>query len=202
MKEEVESCAKARADLLHMDIMDGHFVPNISFGPRFVKETGRVSKLPMEVHLMVERPLDFVEAFADAGAAWFTVHAESQNPQAALDRARQLGMRTGLAIKPGTPVSQVEAQLEELDLILVMSVEPGFSGQEFMPSALGKIEQLARIKRDRGLDYIIAVDGGVNAETGPQCIRAGAEMLAVGSAFFRAEDRPSLVKALKDAPAL
>ena len=197
LSSELASCEDAGADLLHMDIMDGHFVPNISFGPRFVKQAGSVSTLPMEVHLMIAKPLDFLQAFIRAGASWITVHAETQNWVEALKAAKKAGLKAGVALKPKTPVSRIQGILPEVDLVLVMSVEPGFSGQKFMGSSLDKISQLHALKQEKGFDYIIGVDGGINQETGRECVAAGAGLLAVGSAFFKARDKKAFVQALK-----
>jgi len=195
--EELRSCRDAGVDLIHLDVMDGHFVPNISFGPAFCSAISRSTDLPVEAHLMVTHPAGLIAAFADAGASWINLHVESQGVDEALFLAESKGLRTGLVLKPRTPVDDVERHLEALDMVMVMTVEPGFAGQEFLEDMLPKIEALRDIREREGLDFTIAVDGGVNLKTGPRCIRAGAEFLAVGSAFFKSEDRKEFVRMLK-----
>lgn len=197
LADELRSCKDAGADLVHLDVMDGHFVPNISFGPAFCSAISRSTDLPVEAHLMVTHPAGFVAAFAEAGVSWINFHIESQGVEEALFLAESRGLRTGLVLKPRTPVDAVERHLEALDMVMVMTVEPGFAGQEFRQDMLPKIESVRDIREKGGFDFKVAVDGGINLETGPLCIRAGAEFLAVGSAFFSAENRKEFVSALR-----
>src|SRR3712207_3874200 len=185
--EEVRAVEAAGADWLHLDVMDGAFVPNITFGPAVVRALKPLSRLPFDVHLMVQAPDRFLEAFRDAGADIMSVHPEAgPHLHRTLRRIRELGARAGLVLNPATPVEAAEWVLEDLDLILVMSVNPGFGGQGFIASQLAKIARLRRMIDDAGLPIVLEVDGGVNPETARQCRDAGAEALVAGSAVFRA----------------
>ncbi len=195
--DELRSCKEAGVDLVHIDVMDGHFVPNITFGPAFCSAVAGSTNLPIEVHLMVTHPASMVAAFAEAGASWINFHIESQGVDEALFLAESRGLRTGLVLKPKTPPDAIERHLEAIDMVMVMTVEPGFAGQEFIKDMLPKIEAIRNLRDREALGFIIAVDGGINLQTGPLCVRAGAEFLAVGSAFFKAEDRKEFVKTLK-----
>ena len=188
----------AGAQMLHYDVMDGHFVPNISFGVPVLESLHKT--LPgafYDVHLMISRPLDYVQPFAKAGAGCITFHLESESDAAATIAAiHAAGCKAGLSIKPGTPAQRVLPYLDELDLVLVMSVEPGFGGQKFMPSALDKLRWLKAEREARGLSYLLEVDGGVDAATAPLCVEAGADVLVAGSAVFGAADPAAAVGAL------
>lgn len=197
LAEELRSVEEAGADLVHLDIMDGHFVPNLTFGPVVVKGMRELSRLPFEAHLMISEPARYARSFAEAGVQWLTFHVESEGWEEALAEAKELGLKRGLALNPETPTSAVEPSLGELDLVLVMSVHPGFAGQCFIPEVLPKVERLREIKERERLGFLIGVDGGINREIAPIVARAGAELVAVGSAFFKAPDRAELVKFLK-----
>lgn len=183
---------------LHLDIMDGNFVPNISFGPGVVKALrSRDAKLFFDVHLMLARPDKYVESFAAAGADLITVHVEPEYPVAeTLRRIRALGKQAGISLNPDTPAEALLPFLDEIDLVLVMSVFPGFGGQKFMPEVLPKIEKLAQWRRERGGKWRIEVDGGVDSETAPRCLAAGADTLVAGTAFFRAPDKKAFIQAV------
>ena len=189
----------AGAQMLHYDVMDGHFVPNISFGVPVLKSLHKA--LPdafYDVHLMIDDPLTYAEPFAKAGASLITFHLECGCDTAAtLARIRALGCKTGLSVKPHTSVQALFPYLDQLDLALVMSVEPGFGGQKFMPMALDKIHALREEIDRRGLSYLLEVDGGVDAATGPACVDAGADVLVAGSAVFGAADPAAAVAGLK-----
>ena len=184
--EEAAAVEQAGADWLHVDVMDGHFVPNITMGPVVVKALRPITKLPLEVHLMIEQPIRYLDAFAEAGADILSVHPEAgPHLSRSLQRIRQLGCKAGAVLNPATPVEAVESVLDELDLVLVMSVNPGFGGQSFMTSQLRKIERLRALIDASGSDIIIEVDGGVTGETAPRCLAAGATALVAGTAVFR-----------------
>ena len=189
----------AGAQMLHYDVMDGHFVPNISFGMPVLKSLHKA--LPdafYDVHLMIDDPLTYAEPFAKAGASLITFHLECGCDTAAtLARIKALGCKTGLSVKPHTSVQALFPYLDQLDLALVMSVEPGFGGQKFMPMALDKIRALREEIDRRGLSCLVEVDGGVDAVTGPACVKAGADVLVAGSAVFGAADPAAAVAGLK-----
>lgn len=188
----------AGAQMLHYDVMDGHFVPNISFGVPVLKSLHK--SLPdafFDVHLMISHPLAYAQAFAGAGASLLNFHLECEDDVAKTLRAvRALGCKTGLTIKPATPPEALAPYLDELDLVLVMSVEPGFGGQKFMPAALDKLRWLRAEREKRGARYLLEVDGGVDEATGPLCVDAGADVLVAGSAVFGVPDPAAVVRRL------
>jgi len=182
LAEEVQQLEAAGAQSFHLDIMDGHFVPNLSFGLPVVEAVRRVTTRPLDVHLMIDNPGRFLEAFRDAGADLLTVHVEvAERPDELLARIRSLGLAAGLTLNPDTPLAALEPYLSLCDLVLVMSVEPGFGGQRFRPVAL---EKLRRLRRRVGSDTLLSVDGGVNPETIRDCARAGADLFVVGTALL------------------
>ena len=189
------------ADMLHFDVMDGHFVPNISFGAPVLKSLH--AALPdafYDVHLMISHPLQYAGDFAKAGADLITFHLESEDdPGEVIDAIHAAGCKAGLSVKPGTPASAALPFLSRLDLALVMSVEPGFGGQKFMPMALDKLAFLREACAERGLAPYLEVDGGVDAVTGPQCVSAGADLLVAGSFLFGAPSADEAARALKQA---
>ena len=198
LADDCRMVLNAGADWLHYDVMDGHFVPNISFGVPVLKSLHK--NLPdafYDAHLMISHPLQYVDAFAKAGATLINFHLESEdNINETLAAIRAAGCKTGLTIKPGTSPEALLPYLDQLDLVLVMSVEPGFGGQKFMPSALDKLRWLKTEREKRGLSYLLEVDGGVDAVTGPQCADAGADVLVAGSAVFAAKDPAAAVQML------
>ena len=199
LEQDCRAVLDAGADMLHYDVMDGHFVPNISFGVPVLKSLH--AGLPdafYDVHLMITDPLFYAEAFAKAGADLITIHLECDSPiEETLDKIHALGCKAGLSVKPGTPVQEVFPYLDKLDLVLVMSVEPGFGGQKFMPSALEKLAALKAECAARGLSPWLEVDGGVDDTTAPLCVAAGANLLVAGSAVFGAKDPAAAVARLK-----
>ena len=198
LAEDCRLVLDAGAAMLHFDVMDGHFVPNISFGVPVLASLHRgMPSAFFDVHLMISHPLAYVDAFAKAGADLVNFHLESEDePGAVLAAIRAAGCKTGMTIKPGTPAEALLPWLDQLDLVLVMSVEPGFGGQKFQASALYKLEALKKEREARGLSFLLEVDGGVNAETAPFCVEAGADVLVAGSAVFAAADPAAEVRAL------
>ncbi|MCS7285931.1 MAG: ribulose-phosphate 3-epimerase [Anaerolineae bacterium] len=183
--EQVKEAEAAGADYIHVDVMDGHFVPNITVGPLVVKALRRITPLPLDVHLMIEKPERFVEEFSRAGADIITVHWEAcPHIYRVLWKIRELGKRAGVSISPATPVWVLEEILEETDLILVMTVSPGFGGQKLIPNALAKVEKLKDMLKQKNVAPEIEVDGGINEETAPLAVRAGAQVLVAGAAIF------------------
>jgi ribulose-phosphate 3-epimerase len=185
LANEVAAAERGGATILHVDIMDGHFVPNITFGPPVVKALRPITNLPLDCHMMVEDPDDFIPAFAEAGANMMSVHQEvCRHLHRTLQHIEQHGMLPGVVINPATPVETLIEVLPMVHYVLVMSVNPGFGGQKFLPLALDKIAQLAELREEMGLNYRIEVDGGVAHDTVAQVVEAGADMLVAGSAVF------------------
>ncbi len=197
--EDVQRMENAGVDWLHVDVMDGHFVPNITLGPLIVQALHPHTNLFLDVHLMIERPERFIPAFSRAGADLLCVHAEAcVHLNRVIQLIRDSGCQTGVALNPATPPGILDYTLESLDLVLVMSVNPGFAGQDFIPSALAKIEKLARIRERRRLDFLIQVDGGINEQTAASVIRAGADVLVAGSALFGNDQPARVVQAFRE----
>lgn len=197
LDREIKKVEAAGADMLHIDIMDGHFVPNITIGPAVVKYIRKATKLPLDVHLMIEEPARFSAAFADAGGDIITMHIEAIRPagfKAEAARLKQKNIKTGISLNPATPLEEIRPVLDTADLVLVMSVNPGFSGQEFIPAAVPKIKELRSIYKGD-----IAVDGGVNDKVAGDLIRAGANILAAGSYIFGAQDVKAAIERIRNA---
>ncbi|MDD5568406.1 MAG: ribulose-phosphate 3-epimerase [Candidatus Omnitrophica bacterium] len=195
--EEIKRVEKAGADMLHIDVMDGHFVPNITIGPVVVKCIRKCTKLPLDVHLMIENPQKYIDTFIDAGSDMITVHIETISGSGLKMQERKLksrGIKFGVSLNPATPVARIKSVLKYADFILVMSVNPGFGGQSFIPAAISKIKELRAIFKGD-----ISVDGGINELTAQSVIRAGANVLAAGSYIFGAKDKRKAIERIRNA---
>ncbi|MBM7701820.1 ribulose-phosphate 3-epimerase [Metabacillus iocasae] len=200
LAQEIKDVEAGGADYIHVDVMDGHFVPNITIGPLIVEAIRPVTTLPLDVHLMIENPDLYIPTFAKAGADILTVHAEAcPHLHRTVQLIKEHGMKAGVALNPATPIDMVKHVLNDLDLVLLMTVNPGFGGQTFIPSVLPKIEQISQLIEIRGLSIEVEVDGGVNEATAKQCIDAGANVLVAGSAIYNVDNRQSAIESLRPA---
>ncbi|WP_242219552.1 ribulose-phosphate 3-epimerase [Bacillus cereus group sp. BfR-BA-01380] len=196
--EEIKDVEKGGADYIHVDVMDGHFVPNITIGPLIVEAIRPITSLSLDVHLMIENPDQYIEAFAKAGADIITVHVEAcPHLHRTIQLIKSQGIKAGVVLNPHTPVSMIEHVLEDVDMVLFMTVNPGFGGQKFIHSVLPKIKQVADVIRERNLQVEIEVDGGVNVETAKLCVEAGANVLVAGSAVYNEKDRGAAIAAIR-----
>jgi ribulose-phosphate 3-epimerase len=198
--EAVAQAERAGADMIHFDVMDGHFVPNITIGPPVLKSLSRITRLPIDVHLMIENPDRYVEAFVDAGAASVTVHVEAVvHLHRLLYFIKSLGVKAGVALNPATPVAALEEIAGDVDYILVMSVNPGFGGQTFIPRSESKVRAVRDLLRRQGSSAPIEVDGGIDVRTAPRVVAAGAEILVAGNAVFGSPDPEGAIRDLRAA---
>ncbi len=196
LKNEIMAVADSGADYIHVDVMDGHFVPNITIGPVVVSSLKKISPLPLDVHLMIENPEKYIEPFAKAGADIITVHIEAtDSPKELLQQIKKLGVKAGITLRPGTAISAIEPFLDYVDLVLVMTVEPGFGGQSFMKCQVEKINKLAQLRGQR--TYLIEVDGGINPETAQLCSKA--DILVAGSYIYKHNSYKEAIDSLKNA---
>ena len=191
--EEIADVERGGCDTLHVDVMDGHFVPNLTIGPVVVKSFRKSTKLPLDVHLMIDEPLNYVEDFHKAGSDWITIHVEATKKVGeTLETIKKLGAKPGISLRPKTPLSNILPYIDKAEVVLIMSVEPGFGGQSFMPEMMQKVRELR--PRFKGL---ISVDGGVNRETARQALDAGADILVAGTAIFGQKDRKAAIQELR-----
>ncbi|WP_338463416.1 ribulose-phosphate 3-epimerase [Brevibacillus borstelensis] len=197
--EEIRDVERGGADWIHVDVMDGHFVPNITIGPLIVDAIRPVTTLPLDVHLMIEEPDRYIPQFAKSGADWITVHQEAcRHLHRTIHLIKEQGVKAGVVLNPATPVSTIEPMLGDLDIVLLMTVNPGFGGQKFIHSVVPKIRELRRMLDERGLGHVeIEIDGGVNPKTARLCEEAGATVLVAGSAVFNQADRAAAIAAIR-----
>ncbi len=195
LEDELNKCSSGCADLIHIDVMDGHFVPNISIGAPVVKSIKKICKIPFDVHLMISNPIDYIEDFADAGADIICFHAESNSDiEQTIDKILSLGKKAALAVKPNTDIDVVVPYLDKLSMVLVMTVEPGFGGQSFMECTMSKIEEIRSINKEIDIE----VDGGINEKTVITASKAGANVFVAGSAVFKSENPCTAIRTLKE----
>lgn len=198
--EEIEDVERGGADYIHIDVMDGHFVPNITIGPLVVESIRSITSLPLDVHLMIDNPDDYLSNFIDAGADIITVHVEAcKHLHRTIHTIKQSRIKAGVALNPATPLSAIEYILEDVDLVLIMTVNPGFGGQSFISSVVPKIEQLAKLVKEKNLVCEIEVDGGINPQTAKVCKDAGANVLVAGSAVFGQMNRKQIIQQIRNA---
>lgn len=196
--QEIKDLDQAGADWIHFDVMDGQFVPNISFGAPILQDIKALTDLPFDVHLMVTEPYEYLEDFKNKGADFITVHVEAvEDPHKYFRKMEELGVKKGLSLSPDTPVSDLEPYLDQLDLVLVMSVHPGFGGQKFIEGSLDKIRELKELREERNLDFLIEVDGGVGPANAHLVKEAGADALVAGSAILGSDDYKKTIEALR-----
>ena len=198
LAEDIAKVGEAGADWLHLDIMDGHFVPNLTFGPPIVAAIRKITKLPLDVHLMVTNPSSLIDDFAAAGADWLTVHGETEpHLHRLVTRIRELGVRPAIALNPATPIHSLDEILPEVDMVLIMSVNPGFGGQKFISSSIDKIWRLKKQINGLNREVLIEVDGGINAVTSPLVRKAGADVLVAGSAVFGSDNLTEAIRQIR-----
>ncbi|MBU0730831.1 MAG: ribulose-phosphate 3-epimerase [Proteobacteria bacterium] len=198
LKEDIDAVTKAGADVIHVDVMDGHFVPNITIGPLVVKAVRKITDLPLDVHLMIKNSDQYIDQFAEAGADWITVHVEAcDHLHRTIHRIKELGKKAGAVLNPATSLDTLDYILEDLDLVMLMSVNPGFGGQSFIPSTLEKIRALKRRIDEKGLKTGIEIDGGVSCKTIEAVAQAGANIFVAGSAVFGSDNYAQAITELK-----
>ncbi len=199
LRDEIQAVEKAGADWLHVDIMDGHYVSNITIGPVVVESVRKVTRMPLDVHLMITDPDKYAPEFIKAGADWISVHPETCNdPVKSLERIRELGAKTSIAVNPDVPLEKVESYLAHIDMILMMTVFPGFAGQAFIEDVLPKIEKVRKMIKERKLPILIEADGGIKADNIDRVVQAGAEVIVSGSGIFKTPDYAATIRRMRD----
>lgn len=199
LEQDIKMIEASQADWLHLDVMDGVFVPNISFGFPVMRSISKLTNMPLDVHLMIVNPIRYVNEVKACGATYMTVHYEAcDDISATIDAVKEANMKVGVSINPDTPIAALSDIINRLDLVLVMSVFPGFGGQKFIPKSLDRVRELRRLIEDKGSDAIVEVDGGVNAETGRQLAQAGADALVSGNYVFKADNPHEVISYLKN----
>lgn len=200
LRDEIQAVEKAGADWLHVDIMDGHYVPNITIGPVVVESVRKVTRMPLDVHLMITDPDKYAPEFIKAGADWISVHPDTcKDPVKSLDKVRALGAKASIAVNPDVPLEKVEAYLAHIDMILMMTVFPGFAGQAFIEDVLPKIEKVRKMITERKLPILIEADGGIKADNIDRVVRAGAEVIVSGSGIFKTPDYAETIRKMRQA---
>lgn len=200
LKDEIEAVEAAGADWLHVDVMDGHFVPNLTIGPVVVESIRKVTKMPLDAHLMITDPDKYAREFIKAGADWISVHPDTcPDPHRTLRRIRELGARPSVAVNPDVPLSQVEGYLDDIDMLLIMTVFPGFGGQAFIPDVLQKIEEARELIAERHLPILIEVDGGIKVDNIDRVVRAGGQVIVSGSGIFKTANYATTIIAMRKA---
>ena len=186
---EIKKLSEAGADMIHVDVMDGHFVPNLTIGPPVIKDLKKYSSIPFDVHLMISPVHQYIDAYAEAGADIITIHPEATNDlQSSINKISKLSKKVGVSLNPGSKINLIEKNLDQIDLVLIMSVNPGFGGQKFMPEVLDKIKNLVRIRKERNLNFDIEIDGGINFDNCKLAIEAGANIIVSGTTIFKSNN--------------
>ena len=196
LEEEIKSIEQ-ESDYLHLDVMDGHFVPNISFGSHVLSGLKRITNVPLDTHLMISNPIDYIKDFAGINSSFITIHVEANKVKETLDLIHSYGIKRGLSLKPKTSLDDIKPYLSELELVLVMSVEPGFGGQSFMVDQLDKVRELVRLRDEHHYNYVIEIDGGINFDTAKLAKEAGVDIAVAGSYVFNAKDRNEAIRGIK-----
>jgi len=199
LTQQIRLTEMGGADWIHCDVMDGHFVPNITIGPLIVKAARKVTRLPLDVHLMIEHPGKYVKSFAQAGADYISVHVEADvHLNRTLNRIKELGCKAGVAVNPATPISSIRDVADCLDLLLIMTVNPGFGGQKFIPNSIRRIREAVELRKDSGANFLIEIDGGVNIETVKAAKEAGVDVFVAGSSVFESDNVTASTAGLKN----